>query len=498
MCSLKEAFEVPQVQINNVYDLLAWICSAIADWPSDEQKSLTCKYDMTQKTKSIEAAFDFLNMKAPDKEKSYEFLSEEQIKIICDKVCQWSQTPSDKIYILYLLTYLAGYFDFNSAFAHFLTDCMCNEVTTDVWSFVALNSNYQEVGGALVPKFKTMWEKENIRTSQELDFSPFSLLPNYLWIPQTIENEEWESTHLYISDKSIGINRNEPLMVIASSGQRENTFKFHCDDEIKKFIIEKYNDNACKRLQEKIKYVLDSAANQNAHIVLFPEMVASQQLQSNMCHYLSESNNEYPALICLPSTEFAISKETNKYCNSTLIVNGSGEKLTEYHKQHPFRFDQESKTKTDEMGNPLIEYYYEPIEPDRKINVFHVKGVGRIGLVICADVFHKNLLNYLFNVLQINVLLVMAYTKGTDIFFRALNAANIAYCDVIWCNACAAYDKPLQTAPVISCFSFGHKQKQQHICKYCGKGEDECCSCLAMIKIATEYARDNDLEFCPI
>lgn len=498
MCSLKEAFEVPQVQINNVYDLLAWICSAIAGWPSDEQKSLTCKYDMTQKTKSIEAAFDFLNMKAPDKEKSYEFLSEEQIKIICDKVCQWSQTPSDRIYILYLLTYLAGYFDFNSAFAHFLTDCMCNEVTTDVWSFVALNSNYQEVGGALVPKFKTMWEKENIRTSQELDFSPFSLLPNYLWIPQTIENEEWESTHLYISDKSIGINRNEPLMVIASSGQRENTFKFHCDDEIKKFIIEKYNDDACKRLQEKIKYVLDSAANQNAHIALFPEMMASQQLQSNMCHYLSESNNEYPALICLPSTEFAISKEANKYCNSTLIVNGSGEKLTEYHKQHPFRFDQESKTKTDEMGNPLIEYYYEPIEPDRKINVFHVKGVGRIGLVICADVFHKNLLNYLFDVLQINVLLVMAYTKGTDIFFRALNAANIAYCDVIWCNACAAYDKPLQTAPVISCFSFGHKQKQQHICKYCGKGEDECCSCLAMIKIATEYARDNDLEFCPI
>ena len=498
MCSLKEAFEVPQVQINNVYDLLAWICAAISGWPSDEQKSLTCNYDMTQKTKSIEAAFDFLYLKAPDKEKSYEFLSGEQIKIICDKVCQWSQTPSDRIYILYLLTYLAGYFDFNSAFAHFLTDCMCNEVTTDVWSFVALNSNYQEVSGALVPKFKTMWEKENIRTSQELDFSPFSLLPHYLWIPQTIENEKWESTHLYISDKSIGINRDEPLMVIASSGQRENTFKFHCDDEIKKFIIEKYNDDACKRLQEKIKYVLDSAANQNAHIVLFPEMMASQQLQSNMCHYLSESNNEYPALICLPSTEFAISKEANKYCNSTLIVNGSGEKLTEYHKQHPFRFDQESKTKIDEMGNPLIEYYYEPIEPDRKINVFHVKGVGRIGLVICADVFHKNLLNYLFDVLQINVLLVMAYTKGTDIFFRALNAANIAYCDVIWCNACAAYDKPLQAAPVISCFSFGHKQKQQHICQYCGKGKDECRSCLAMIKIATEYARDNDLEFCPI
>lgn len=71
---------MPQVQINNVYDLLAWICSAIAGWPSDEQKSLTCKYDMTQKTKSIEAAFDFLNMKAPDKEKSYEFLSENKLK----------------------------------------------------------------------------------------------------------------------------------------------------------------------------------------------------------------------------------------------------------------------------------------------------------------------------------------------------------------------------------------------------------------------------------
>ena len=145
----------------------------------------------------------------------------------------------------------------------------------------------------------------------------------------------------------------------------------------------------------------------------------------------------------------------------------------------------------------MIEHYYEPIKPDWKINVFHVKGVGRIGLVICADVFHEKMVDFLFRVLQVNVLLVMAYTKGTDAFFRALDMASNAYCDVIWCNACASYEKPTENDPVIVYFSFGHKQQSRYYCKYCGKGYDECGSCIAIIKIAAEYMREEEPDFIP-
>ena len=278
-------------------------------------------------------------MKGPDKEKTYEFLSREQIKVICEKVNHWRQTNSAKVYILYLLTYLAGYFDFDKAFAHFLTDKLCEEVAVETWSFVALNSNYDEVGGALIPKFKPIWEKKNIRTPQELNCSPFALLTNYLWIPIKFGEEEWKVTHFYFSKRAIAIYKNEPLIVIASPGQRENTFSYHCDEEIKRFIIDRYNGEACGRLQDKIKQVLESAARQNAHIVLFPEMLGTIEIQENICQYLSESNNEYPALICLPSTEFSISKERRTYCNTTFVINGSGEKIAEYHKQHPFCLD---------------------------------------------------------------------------------------------------------------------------------------------------------------
>lgn len=488
---------MPEVQIDNVYDLLAWLCAIIAALPLDEQQSLTREYELAQKTRLIEREFDFFDMKGPDKEKTYEFLSREQIKVICEKVNHWRQTNSAKVYILYLLTYLAGYFDFDKAFAHFLTDKLCEEVAVETWSFVALNSNYDEVGGALIPKFKPIWEKKNIRTPQELNCSPFALLTNYLWIPIKFGEEEWKVTHFYFSKRAIAIYKNEPLIVIASPGQRENTFSYHCDEEIKRFIIDRYNGEACGRLQDKIKQVLESAARQNAHIVLFPEMLGTIEIQENICQYLSESNNEYPALICLPSTEFSISKERRTYCNTTFVINGSGEKIAEYHKQHPFCLDGESKTKTDEKGNPSIVHYYEPIKPDWKINIFHVEGVGRIGLVICADVFHEEMVDYLFRVLQVNVLLVMAYTKGTDAFFRALDMASNAYCDVIWCNACASYEKPTEENPVVVYFSFGHKQQRRYYCKYCGKSEDKCGSCMAVIKIAAEYRRAEEPDFIP-
>ena len=45
---------MPEVQIDNVYDLLAWLCAIIAALPLDEQQSLTREYELAQKTRLIE------------------------------------------------------------------------------------------------------------------------------------------------------------------------------------------------------------------------------------------------------------------------------------------------------------------------------------------------------------------------------------------------------------------------------------------------------------
>lgn len=488
---------MPTISINNAYDLLGWLCSTIEKLSDGEKVRLTRQYHPEYRTRIIESIFDFLKMKAADKEETYEFLTKEQIDFVFAKVSAWVNTDSDKVNILYLLTYLEEYFDFERSFRHFLTDRMSEQVTMGVYRFRALNSNYKEIKGVLIPSFRPIWEKKKIRSLQELAFSPFALLKKYIWISE--KYQEWDISHFYISETALRINENEPLIVVASPGQRTSTFKFHCEkwNNENYFFIDEYDENECEKLQSKIQNVLEHAADENAHIVLFPEMLASEKLLDNISDYLAESDNDYPALICLPSTEILKSQEDKIYQNTVRIINGNGEKLTEYHKQHPFCLEvsqDEVKGYEYEGEGKKIVKCYEPIVPDKKLSIFHVNGVGRIGIMVCADVFNPALKKVLFEVMHINLLLVLVFSEGTDAFFRSLAEAAEEYCDVVWCNTCAAYRDPTEQSLVIEYYSAGHKEQKKYQKYYCVKNPTKCTSCASTIKIAPGYRRNGSLD----
>lgn len=473
--------------IKNAYDLLGWLCGTISALSKPEQEELIKQYNPQKRTKVVENSFDWFCMKGAQKENDYEFLEESQIEIICKTVIDWMKTNSDRICILYLLTYVEAYFDFEKAFKHFLTDQLSERVTMNAWNFVALNSNYKEVKGILIPKFEPLWKKNYGHSSMELEISPFSLLEKYIWIPETVDG--WKLLNIYIDDEYIRISKNKPLKIIASPGQKEVTFCYHCDEN-NKFFIDGYDEAACEELENKIENILESSVEEQAHILLFPEMIGTKKIVENVCGYLGENDNEYPMLIFLPTTEELISKEKNIYQNTLCVVDGNGEKLAEYHKQHSFCLEKKNKD-TQNMNK-----YYEPIEEDKHISVFHVKGVGRIGVLICADVFSRELKKYLFEKLQINILLVMAFTSGIDSFFRALAPAQEAVCDVVWCNTCAAYENHSSDKPVVAYFSYGHKDQSMQAHPCCDENSKKCQSCMITIKIATAYEKAGCLDPC--
>lgn len=472
------------IGISNVFDLMGWLCMLLSQLSLQDQINLNQKYRLDQQTVQIEENFCFLRKKAPPHE-GYMFLSSEQLEAIRFKAQQWYDSKTDQILLLYLISYLAGYFDPHKAFQHFLTSPMVELVAGDVYRFAALNQNYKEVNGCLIPDFVPCWQKKNRRSPQALNDSPFSRMKHYLWIPYSDNLYSSKVTHLYVSSHALWIDDKEPLVVAASPCLNEKTFRYSYRDcssmQRLQFQIDEYLPSMCDSLEVAIENILEAAARHNAHILMFPEMIASPQLIEKVRLYLNRNVNSYPPIICLPSTETPSPGKPDQYQNTIYIVDSIGNILAEYHKQHPY-----VDHKTDPETGISTEYY-EPIFPDYKLPVFHIEGVGRVGIVICADVFSDKLMDFLFRSLQLNILLVSSYTSGTDAFFRALAPARSASCDVIWCNTCAAYPSLTENRQVTAYFPYGHLTSNEEHCCSCQADSENCHSCMCTIHINPQY-----------
>ena len=122
----------------------------------------------------------------------------------------------------------------------------------------------------------------------------------------------------------------------------------------------------------------------------------------------------------------------------------------------------------------------------------HIKGIGRIALLICADVLHDELLS-LCEKYKITLLLVMAYTNGYDHFFRRLARMQEFYCDVVWCNSCAAYDEKKDGRPVVSYLSYGHAPSNTR--QLCMCNHTSCNGCIALTTISSSYKEEGELKW---
>ncbi|MEE1124606.1 MAG: hypothetical protein U0L18_01535 [Acutalibacteraceae bacterium] len=470
------------MDIQCLYDIIAVLCDKICSLDKESESKLYRSYwsNVGTKTKELYERFPFLNPNNNTFDTIFDDINEEQ----WDNLLEYVQ-ESDEI-DLSLLSCLDRIEDLERGMKKYF---LSSEY--DVYKFSSLNSNSDVCGGKLIPKYKPKWKKTKERSPSELAEKALSVLQNFIWIKNS-EVDGWDINNFCSNEWEY--TGNTPFKIVCSPLVNKEPFDADkdIDGQIKYFYI-KYLDDMKNVVAKRVERTLDYAAEVAADIVLFPEMVAFPELHEHIKGYVNKNwELSYPKIIFLPSSEH---NKDSEWKDVTYAIDSSGKEIFEYCKQHPYQWDCEKQIETE-----IIKVkYFEPIHADYKISIIHYKGVGRIGVCICSDLFCKELMDLLLKTYSIDLLLILSYSEGRDRFERSISYAKEMVCDVVWCNCCAAYIDPKKEVnndrcPAISYFPFGHanlddKGTVDYTLLYrCSNSECESCSkCMKTIEINSSY-----------
>lgn len=308
------------------------------------------------------------------------------------------------------------------------------------YRFESLNPLTTDQYGILLPRYKCEWQRADDRSMEHLERNPLAIvLNNYFWAPK---NEAYHVTHLYCDIRNTGadmglLNKQPPFKIMTSPLARRAPFVAELNDATNQFFLW-YTDRYDGELKDRAQKIFDYASKKKADIVLFPEMMGTEELLSFCAEYVGNAFDYMPKITLLPTYEY---REGDKWYNSLRILDKNGECVYQYNKMYAFCFD---KKEWEDCGKVKILHYSEPIEDNGEVCVIHAPGIGRIGTVICADVFKKGYLSMLLEDMNVTLLLLPVFSYGKEMMERALSPALKCACDVILCNTCAAWDAMLE------------------------------------------------------
>ena len=482
-------------RILHAYDIMAFLCHKIRLLSVETQRGIYRSYWANPELAKleIENTFCFFNRRHTDRDFLYTSLTIDEIDILVDKIEIWCNTESDNKYLLYLLIYFDGYILFERSADHFF-ETIPNIIPHTCY-FDCLNSNELECWGKLLPRFEPEWAKSNSRRRSSLSEDPLSIMQHYFWVENT---DPWEIDNVYSPRWTCTAGSAYTIVCSPLTNRPTFTYSEVPGDDCNYFNITKYHDEDQQLMLERFEKALAFANSKKANILLFPEMIASPECQQKSVAITKKHwEFSHPRILCLPSSEF---KEDGEWKNQTIILNDSGREVFRYNKKQPFQLDDKiDVTGEDGVISKHSAKFFEPINPDHKLTVMHVKGLGRIGVIICADIFNSELCNILLEKYEIRLLLIMAYTAGYDQFFREIAAAKTTSCDVVWCNTCAAYTASNKTGPAVAYFSYGHKHGDEKIIPHCRPKDDTLCAgCVSTITINPIYSHPGSIHSEPL
>lgn len=407
-------------------------------------------------------------------------LGPKEIQIILNKISEWKSEPKGSVNLLYLLVHLDRLFAFDDSITSLFSSKYLN-----TYYFTCLNQN--ENDGYLLPRFKSNWNKNNRRSKASLEKDPLSVMENYFWVEHP---NDWKIENIYSPSWTCPTNTSFTVVFSPITNQSVFEYELKDDDTQNTFEIVKYHSDPQTLLLERLEKILAYANSVEANMLFFPEMISSRESQLALRQITSNHwEYAYPRIICLPSSEFF---DHGVWRNQTIVLDDSGHELYSYNKQQPFQLDHKPASEEGSQSS-IPRKYFEPIVPDHRITIMHINGVGRIGIIICADVFKSDLIGILCKY-EIRLLLIMAYTAGYDQFFRDISFAQSYFCDVIWCNSCSAYTDFSKTGPSAVYFSYGHKRCDKNDVQCPCLQNQPCPGCAFTVSIAPSYSGEGSIH----
>lgn len=476
----------------HAYDVMAMLCHKIRLLSNEIQKDLYRAFWANPELAQleIENIFSFLSRRNADGAFVYNTLSMEDVQSIGAEIEKWSATITDRKLMLYLLVYLDRYINFDESIELFFASLPSSLPNTCY--FDCLNSNELMSWGKLLPRFEPNWAKCNSRGRPSLEEDPLSIMRNYIWVEDL---GDWEISNVYSPNWTCFTDTS--YTIVCSPVTNRPTFDYICveGEDCNYYKITNYHEDDQELLLNRFERIMAIANTKRANIVLFPEMISSRESQLESQRITTEHwEYSYPRILCLPSSEF---NDHGEWKNQTIVLNDSGHEVFHYNKQQAFQLDLAKAIKgNDGVDKKQYVKYFEPIQPDHKLTIMHVKGLGRIGVIICADIFNTELCNILLSKYEIRLLLIMAYTAGYDQFFREISSAQITSCDVIWCNTCAAYTAFQKKGPAVAYFSYGHRECGENLVPHCNLPIGTLCNgCVATITIDPLYSKPGSIYY---
>lgn len=249
-------------------------------------------------------------------------------------------------------------------------------------------------------------------------------IPNKINPPQVV--------HLWIDQEKKGMIFNEKKLKIAVIPfSRDKMLKF----PVKHgglFRVE-YEDEHIKKGAERAIKLLESAIEEKANIIIFPEYICSQGIQDAIQNrlkdiYENKSQREKASALLLVVAGSCWTEDNN---NVSRIFSYSGMQIGKQYKQCVY-------SDLKDKGKVMVE---DLADPGKETTIVDIAGVGKILIGICRDISERSYTRTLARTFMPQFLLVPAWSRsvhnGFKEQFREITAENHRTCSVL-CNCCGA------------------------------------------------------------
>lgn len=301
---------------------------------------------------------------------------------------------------------------------------MVHHFQVEEYSLV-MNNNREQTGVGLLPRCGCAWERKG-RLAHH-----YNRLDNFLLNLLLMENSilgELIDKHIFLKQHFFEkFDRKKSLRIAATA--MKNSKDFDLVEEKKggvNYFAIRYDKGKESSDNELIWKKICEAADEQADIVVFPEMLGNDQTESFVIDRLKglseERQKDIPALIILPSYWY-------KKKNTVSILDKYGNVLCRQNKQNPFRLENN--------GVGCLEGIY----TNFMVNIFHYEGIGRFAILICKDFLTTKYLEQLMRCFKLTLIIVPSFSTGSYDFVQSFDLCAHDDCNVVWINTCAAMEK---------------------------------------------------------
>lgn len=348
----------------------------------------------------------------------------------------------------------------------------------DVEELKPLNTNVGNISLALFPRVKCRWEHKSQGSCYRNNLENF--MHNFFYC-ETASIKDMEIHNYIISKTFFRSLQNEKELIIAAapvtnravlvpeSYDRDGGRYFHINNLQEKDTI-----------KENVKSAVGNAVTQKVNILLFPEMLGSEDMIKEMqstCDFGEDST-----LVVWPSIWKKTKNNQNNTNTSVVTLQKGKSSITVCRQRKKISFVRPEDSAIEDLSRTKTWV----------VNIVSCEGIGRIGVLICKDFLIDSNREFLSEVMKTTLILAPSYSTGAHNFEILLPQLFEHDCNIAWCNTCSAStlkDVPIENFENIAAMtSYSAKKNldKNYVHHYDGVarcGAKDCQNCLYVCRI---------------